>query len=109
MADNISSAAFSGDRNQGFQLAYNSGRVDVSYRISQSGIFFRTLSSGTMLISVWPYQRKRLSLVLIPPYRFGETMTLSIATRLLRYTHGVFNQLLEWRLLGWEALGNTSL
>ncbi|KAL9611366.1 MAG: hypothetical protein Q9167_003985 [Letrouitia subvulpina] len=35
MADNISSAAFAGDRNQGFQLAYNSGRVDVNYNIAQ--------------------------------------------------------------------------
>lgn len=36
MADNISSAAFSGDSNQGFQLANNSGRVDVNYHITQS-------------------------------------------------------------------------
>ena len=38
-------------------------------------------------------------------YHFGETTTLSIATCLLRYTHGVPNQLLEWHLLGWEASG----
>lgn len=43
MAENISGAAFSGDSNQGFQLASNSGHVDVSYHISQSGMFFRTL------------------------------------------------------------------
>ena len=44
MADNISSAAFLDDRNQGFQLAYNSGRVDVNYHVLQSGVFFRALS-----------------------------------------------------------------
>lgn len=44
MADNISSAAFSGERNQGFQLAYNSGRVDINYHISQPGVFFGPLS-----------------------------------------------------------------
>ncbi|KAI4231138.1 MAG: hypothetical protein L6R40_007830 [Gallowayella cf. fulva] len=34
-------------------------------------------------------------LVHVPPYRSGETTTLSIATRLLRYMHGVLNRLLE--------------
>lgn len=34
----ISSAAFSGDCNQGFQLAYNSGHVDVRYQVTQPGM-----------------------------------------------------------------------
>ena len=103
MADNISSAAFSGDRNQGFQLVYNSGRVDVNYHISRSGVFFRALSLERVLTLVSSGQRKNLNLVLVPPYRFGETMILFIATRLLRSTRGVLSQLLEWHLLGWEA------
>ena len=105
MADNISSAAFSGERNQGFQLAHNSGHVDVSYHISQSGVFFRTLPLESVLTPVCPCQRKRPNLVLVPPCRFGKTTILSIATRLLRYTHGVLNRPLEWHLLGWEASG----
>ena len=105
MANNTSSAAFSGDRNQGFQLTNNSGHVDVSYHISRSGAFFHALSLGTVLIFVCPGQRKNLDLVLVPPCRFGETMTLSTATRLLRSTHGVLNRLLEWHLPGWEASG----
>ncbi|KAL8909866.1 MAG: hypothetical protein Q9171_004816 [Xanthocarpia ochracea] len=36
MADNISSVAFAGDRNQGFQLGNNSGQVHVDYHIVQS-------------------------------------------------------------------------
>ncbi|KAL9591261.1 MAG: hypothetical protein Q9179_007901 [Wetmoreana sp. 5 TL-2023] len=36
MADNISSAAFAGDRNQGFQLGNNAGQVHVNYHIAQS-------------------------------------------------------------------------
>lgn len=100
-----STVSFTGGNNQGFQLGNNSGRVDVSYRISQSGEFFCTLSLETVLISVCPGQRKRLNLVPVPPYHFGEITTLSIATRLLRSTHGVLNRPLEWHLLGWEALG----
>ena len=103
MADNISSAAFSGDRNQGFQLAYNSGRVDVNYHTSRSGMFFRTLSLKRVLTLASLDQPKNINLALVPPYRFGETMILFIATRLMRFTHGVLSQLLEWHLLGWEA------
>ena len=103
MSGNISRAAFSGDRNQGFQLAYNSGRVDVNYHVSQSGVFFRALSLERVLTLVSFGQRKNIDLALAPPYRFGETMILFIATRLLRSTHGVLSQLLECHLLDWEA------
>lgn len=51
------------------------------------------------------YQRKGQDLVLVPPYRFGETMTLSTARHLLRYINGVLNLPLDWHLLVWEALG----
>ena len=51
----------------------------------------------------WPAQESKL--VLVPPYCLSETMILFAATRLLRSTHGVLNQLLEWHLLGWEASG----
>ena len=105
MANNISSAAFLGNRNQGFQLAHNFGHVNVSYHISQSGTFFHALSLGTVLIFVRPGQRKNPDLVLTPPCRFGETMTLSTATRLLRSTHGVLSRLLGWHLSGWEVSG----
>lgn len=50
MADNIASAAISGDRNQGFKLAYNSGRVDVNYYIAQSGMFYNKPLLETVLI-----------------------------------------------------------
>ena len=95
MADNISSVVFAGDRNQGFQLGNNSGHVHVDYHITQSGMLYYTLLSETVLISVCSYQRKNPSLVPVPPCLSGETTTLSIATRLLRYMHGVLNRLLE--------------
>ena len=52
-----------------------------------------------------PYQHKNQDLVPVPQYHFGETTNLSIATRLLEYTHAVLNRLLEWHLLVWEASG----
>ncbi|KAL8823653.1 MAG: hypothetical protein Q9191_005667 [Dirinaria sp. TL-2023a] len=76
MAEKISSAAFSGDSNQGFQLAYNSGRVDLNYHVTQSGVFCRVPFLETVLTLVCSCQRKDPALVLAPPCRFGETMAL---------------------------------
>ena len=109
MAHNTSSAAFSGDRNQGFQLAYNSGHVDVSYHIAHSGMslscFCRVPPSEKMLMLVCR-ERKNPSLAPVLRYPSGETTTLSIAIHLLRSTHDVLSRLLEWHLLDWEASGN---
>ena len=60
---------------------------------------------GTMLTVVYPCQRKNPDAVLAPPCPFGETKTISIVTRLLRYVHGVLGQLLGWRLSVWEGSG----
>ena len=62
--------------------------------------------SEIMLTIVCSCQRRYPSLVPVPRYRFGKIMTLSIATRLLKYTHGVLSRLLEWHWLVWEASGN---
>ena len=95
MAANISSATFSGGHNQGFELGNNLGRVDVNYHITPSSAFFRMPLSNPVLTPVCPCQRKAPDPVLAPPCRFVVTMTLSIATRLQRYMHGVLNQPLE--------------
>lgn len=83
MADKTSSAAFAGDGNQGFQLGNNPGRrrCQLSYRAAWYVLLYAV--TEIVLTSVCSCQRKRPDLALTPPCRFGETMTLSIATHLL--------------------------
>ena len=55
-----------------------------------------------MLTMICFCQRKNQNFVFVSSYHFNKTTILFIATRLLKYTHDVLNQLLEWHLLNWK-------
>ena len=106
---NISSAAFLGRRQPrlpaGLQLRLR--RCQLPYRAFRCVIVL-----VQSYAAIWSYTNICLSLLAQEPkprpcstIPFGEKTTLSIATRLVRYKHGVLNRLLEWHLLGWEASG----